>query len=77
MLTPPGWRVCSHKINQASIANSDFLAIVNRVLTYSEYQRIEDVNEGGPVLRTATGILHSQVSFCLLALVEGLPNEGA
>ena len=64
-----------NKVNQAYIANSDLLSIINRILHYSMYTDLKDVDERGPTLRTAKGILNAQVSFCLLALVEGLPEE--
>eukprot|EP01052_Picozoa_sp_SAG31_P004202 SAG31_NODE_172_length_21357_cov_7.616021_14_plen_196_part_00 len=62
-------------MNQKLIANSDIMSVINRLLSYTEYELVEDVDEGGPVLGTVKGLLNSQISFCLLALVEGLPDE--
>lgn len=63
-----------HKVNQLVIANSDLLSIVNRILAYTEYEEVEDIDEAGSVLATAKGLLNAQISFALLSLVEGLPD---
>eukprot|EP01050_Picozoa_sp_SAG11_P000863 SAG11_NODE_32_length_22830_cov_17.507941_18_plen_493_part_00 len=64
-----------HKENQILIASSDFLSVVNRIMLYTEYECVQDVDEGGSVLQTAKGVLNSNVSFALLALVEGIPDR--
>ena len=61
--------------NQALISNSDILSVMNRMMTYTEYEALDDVDEKGPVLSTVKGVLNAQISFCLLSLVEGQAEE--
>jgi hypothetical protein len=61
--------------NQQAIANSDILSVVNRLLAYSEYTCIADIDEGGPTLSTTKGHCNAQISSLLLSLVEGIPDE--
>jgi hypothetical protein len=60
--------------NQRAVAMSEILPCMNRILSYTEYDVIEDVNDSGANNETAKGQLGAQVSYILLALVEGVPD---
>ena len=60
--------------NQRVVAATDLLPCVNRILSYSEYTSVEDVGDAGGNNETAKGQLHSQVSYVLLAMLEGVPD---
>ena len=62
-------------LNQRNIANSDILSVVNRILVYTGYTTLDDIDEAGPTLNTAKGNLNGLMSSVLLSLCEGSPDD--
>ena len=60
--------------NQLSVAATDILSCVNRIMSYCEYTSVSDVDYAGADNEAAKGQLLSQVSYVLLALLEGVPE---
>ena len=60
--------------NQLSVAATDILSCVNRIMSYCEYTSVSDVDYAGADNEAAKGQLLSQVSYVLLALLEGVPD---
>ena len=62
--------------NQLVIANSEVIPVINRVLVYTKYNCVADINSAGGALRTPKGQIHAQATKLLLTLIEGVPRPG-
>jgi hypothetical protein len=64
-----------HFGNQLAIASSDIIPVINRMLAYSMYDCVDDMDTEGNTNTTVKGQIHVQIASLLLILLEGVPRK--
>ena len=63
-----------HKANQNFVAHSEIPPIINRILAYSDYSSVEDVDIDSDTCNRPKGRINMAMVRMLLALLEGAPD---
>jgi len=63
-----------HFGNQLAITNSEIIPVMNRMLAYSAYDCIADINSEGRTNATTKGQMHAQIARLLMILLSGVPR---